>query len=95
MIIMNLNKLKILILGLNDLGIEVVKNLILLALRVIFIWPNIIEKSDLISQKIIAYTGKYIPIDQWLFFDFFEVLENEEIIKNIVEEKKIINIINF
>ena len=32
--------------------------------------------GGIIAQEIIKATGKYIPIDQWLIFDFFEVAEN-------------------
>ena len=32
--------------------------------------------GGIIAQEIIKTTGKYIPIDQWLMFDFFEVAEN-------------------
>ena len=27
------------------------------------------------SQEIIKYTGKYVPLNQWFFFDFFELIE--------------------
>ena len=46
-----------------------------------------------ISQEIIKYTGKYIPIDQWMFFDFFEAvepLENKDININIINDRKIL-----
>ena len=33
------------------------------------------------SQEIMKITGKYIPINQWLWFDFFETIENLE--KNV------------
>ena len=32
--------------------------------------------GGIIAQEIIKTTGKYIPIDQWLIFDFFETVEN-------------------
>ena len=32
--------------------------------------------GGIIAQEIIKITGKYIPIDQWLIFDFLEVAEN-------------------
>ena len=32
--------------------------------------------GGIIAQEIIKITGKYIPIDQWLIFDFLEVVEN-------------------
>ena len=32
--------------------------------------------GGIISQEIIKSTGQYQPINQWLFFDFFEVAEN-------------------
>jgi len=32
--------------------------------------------GGIVSQEVIKYTGKYIPIKQWLFFDFFESIEN-------------------
>ena len=32
--------------------------------------------GGIIAQEIIKTTGKYIPIDQWLMFDFFEAAEN-------------------
>ena len=32
--------------------------------------------GGIIAQQIIKATGKYIPIDQWLIYDFFEVVEN-------------------
>ena len=49
--------------------------------------------GGLISQEIIKYIGKYIPIDQWLFFDFFEAvkqLENEGLKDNIIDDRKIL-----
>ena len=49
--------------------------------------------GGLISQEIIKYTGKYIPIDQWLFFDFFEAveqLENEYLKEKIIDDRKIL-----
>jgi ubiquitin-activating enzyme E1 len=32
--------------------------------------------GGIIAQEIIKATGKYIPIDQWLIYDFFETVEN-------------------
>ena len=32
--------------------------------------------GGLITQEIIKSTGQYTPINQWLFFDFFETVEN-------------------
>ena len=32
--------------------------------------------GGIVSQEIVKTTGKYIPIDQWLWFDFFETTEN-------------------
>ena len=32
--------------------------------------------GGIIAQEIIKITGKYIPIDQWLIYDFFETTEN-------------------
>ena len=32
--------------------------------------------GGIIAQEIIKTTGKYIPIDQWLIYDFFETVEN-------------------
>ena len=32
--------------------------------------------GGIIAQEIIKSTGKYIPIDQWLIYDFFETVEN-------------------
>ena len=32
--------------------------------------------GGIIAHEIIKTTGKYVPIDQWLIFDFFEVVEN-------------------
>ena len=32
--------------------------------------------GGIISQEIIKSTGRYLPIDQWLILDFFEVVEN-------------------
>jgi len=32
--------------------------------------------GGILSQEIIKATGKYVPIDQWLIFDFFELVEN-------------------
>ena len=32
--------------------------------------------GGILSQEIIKATGKYVPIDQWLIFDFFEAVEN-------------------
>ena len=30
----------------------------------------------LVAQDVIKITGKYIPIQQWLRFDFFEIVDN-------------------
>ena len=32
--------------------------------------------GGIIAQEIIKATGKYVPIDQWLIYDFFETVEN-------------------
>ena len=32
--------------------------------------------GGILTQEIIKATGKYVPIDQWLIFDFFELVEN-------------------
>ena len=32
--------------------------------------------GGILAQEIIKATGKYIPIDQWLIYDFFECVEN-------------------
>ena len=32
--------------------------------------------GGIIAQEIIKATGKYVPIDQWLICDFFEIVEN-------------------
>lgn len=32
--------------------------------------------GGIVSQEIVKITGKYNPINQWLYFDFFEKLEN-------------------
>jgi len=32
--------------------------------------------GGVVAQEIVKFTGKYSPIDQWLWFDFFEILEN-------------------
>ena len=32
--------------------------------------------GGILAQEIIKATGKYIPIDQWLIYDFFETVEN-------------------
>ena len=32
--------------------------------------------GGIIAQEIIKATGKYLPIDQWLIYDFFECVEN-------------------
>jgi ubiquitin-activating enzyme E1 len=32
--------------------------------------------GGVVAQEIVKFTGKYTPIDQWLWFDFFEILEN-------------------
>lgn len=32
--------------------------------------------GGIVAQEIVKITGKYSPIDQWLWFDFFEILEN-------------------
>ena len=37
--------------------------------------------GGIVSQEIVKATGKYIPIDQWLWFDFFETIE--KLSKNI------------
>ena len=43
--------------------------------------------GGIVSQEIVKITGKYIPINQWLFFDFFEKLEKI----NLNSEFKILN----
>ena len=49
--------------------------------------------GGLISQEIIKFTGKYIPIDQWLIFDFFEAVEPlDKGNINIIDDRKIVNI---
>ena len=42
--------------------------------------------GGIISQEIIKATGKYIPINQWLWFDFFETIEDlkENIDRNLI-----------
>jgi ubiquitin-activating enzyme E1 len=32
--------------------------------------------GGVVAQEIVKFTGKYTPIDQWLWFDFFETVEN-------------------
>ena len=32
--------------------------------------------GGILAQEIIKATGKYVPIDQWLIYDFFETVEN-------------------
>jgi ubiquitin-activating enzyme E1 len=32
--------------------------------------------GGVVAQEIVKYTGKYTPMDQWLWFDFFETVEN-------------------
>ncbi len=32
--------------------------------------------GGVVAQEVVKYTGKYTPIDQWLWFDFFETVEN-------------------
>lgn len=32
--------------------------------------------GGIVAQEIIKTTGKYIPIDQWLIQDFYEIAEN-------------------
>lgn len=32
--------------------------------------------GGIVAQEIVKYTGKYTPIDQWLWFEFFESVEN-------------------
>ena len=41
--------------------------------------------GGIVSQEIIKYTGKYIPINQWLVFDFFETIEKlgEKVDRNL------------
>ena len=41
--------------------------------------------GGIVSQEIIKATGKYIPINQWLWFDFFETTEElkEDIERNL------------
>ena len=41
--------------------------------------------GGVVSLEIIKLTGKYIPINQWLVFDFFEAIENldEKIDRNL------------
>ena len=40
------------------------------------ICPTCSFLGGIVSQEIIKITGKYIPIDQWLWFDFFETTED-------------------
>ena len=41
------------------------------------------------AQEIVKYTGKYIPIYQWIWFDFSETVENldENIERNLQNER--------
>ena len=41
--------------------------------------------GDIFSQEVVKATGKYMPFNQWLLFDFFETIENlkENIDRNI------------
>ena len=32
--------------------------------------------GGIVAQEIVKFTGKYTPIDQWLYFDFFETVAN-------------------
>lgn len=32
--------------------------------------------GGVVAQEIVKFTGKYTPLDQWLWFDFYEILEN-------------------
>ena len=32
--------------------------------------------GGIVAQEIVKYTGKYTPINQWLYFDFFETVAN-------------------
>ena len=43
--------------------------------------------GGIIAQEIIKATGKYIPIDQWLIMDFFEVVENLGDVDRTLPEK--------
>ena len=45
--------------------------------------------GGIVSQEIIKATGKYIPIEQWLWFDFFETIEklNGNINRNLKVSK--------
>ena len=45
--------------------------------------------GGIVSQEIIKATGKYIPINQWLWFDFFESIENlqDNIDRNMIESR--------
>jgi len=45
--------------------------------------------GGIVSQEIIKATGKYIPIEQWLWFDFFETIEklNGNIDRTLVGSK--------
>ena len=40
--------------------------------------------GGIVSQEIVKITGKYNPINQWLYFDFFEKLENLDSNRNNV-----------
>ena len=45
--------------------------------------------GGVVSLEIIKLTGKYIPINQWLIFDFFEAIENldEKIDRNLKKSR--------
>jgi ubiquitin-activating enzyme E1 len=45
--------------------------------------------GGVVAQEIVKFTGKYTPIDQWLWFDFFEVLENlpENVNRNLTNTR--------
>ena len=42
--------------------------------------------GGIVSQEVVKITGKYIPINQWLWFDFFETLGN-----NLINDRRSIN----
>lgn len=46
--------------------------------------------GGIIAQEIVKYTGKYTPIDQWLWFDFYNSIKKLDTdINGIKEEYKL------
>ena len=44
--------------------------------------------GGIISQEVVKYTGKYIPLEQWAWFDFYDTVRNiKDVNRNLINSK--------